>query len=1086
MAKRPATRNQPSIKEDLTQEKVDETIAELRQNGATEDIVETVKKVLAKHIKSTDDDAAVKDALRPSPYVDDLSDGDKTDEYDEATGELVVKRRRLTDKDEGATTSKTAPKKRVKGESKNKRETTKKKHGKDEPRVRIISPPIKNIGPNRKTYFKIMEETAKDNVKIQELWNKFGHLIRKAKLRIAKELFRSKNKNEDKKHKNKPHFRLPWIEVLAFFKPREVLMYNLLAENYRYNQDRHYMVDGNASTRWDKHPYGLKRYIYEGAFICEPDEPSTWCDYCHDMTPAARRERWNHYQNIIVNPDTIGEPSSWTTLAQKIQTPGDCMRELQEKGLMYEFIEHPDVRSFKRMPTKNYEQYDVGTQTYIAAAITAVDLESEEWRNKKIFTDLTDGPKPGNYTLILNPNIHCERFVDPTTAMIYMNMVKVEKEFDPGRFAYSRIMTMALKALEEKRCREYEEVMKNREQLLTLHADESARARIRMLRRDPMLEAFIDEYFTPETRHTAARVMGRSTLEVRVSRPDELPALPKYDKPPILEFRFDGQPFDATKYTDDELLRYHLYWANFYESDHNRRAQQYVPPEVLEDPDIAAEQYARATGDLPIDTTSGVETYVQTTQTIEQQAPEQATAAAAMESTGTTTTYQEQSSQSPVLGTVVVKQEPAHYAEYEDAANEQAPEQEQQRAPSADLGMTTAITATPPAPTVSDAAATETQQREVEVAEPTMATDPATEAANAEVEGDGTDETNATTRAPARAQAPDEIAWLEEQRRYEITRRRLENLPRYMRPPMIPNMTTPEAALKPAARPSPALRTLAQEILMTAQMLAKHNPTAAAIEASRIKEEKTDTGYTDDDDSKCLHYLKWEYDERYVGATKYLAAQNSFVTALKLSQAPHPKMEPTEQVFHQTPAIIGIVAGSTRDPIARLKEIARHLREQNIDEWQEFDMYPTSNVNTSPYMSKESLVPPIPYKIMEDMRDIVVGNSKEYENSSFTNRDVMILESLIKLLFSIMNLNMTATLELMRIWKMNTTEAIDAKDMLVDTCRKTAMDAQKAVCEALIHVVVTRRLRNIKRHVRMDKDDVVKLLTGELKQISLY
>ena len=75
---------------------------------------------------------------------------------------------------------------------------------------------------------------------------------------------------------------------------------------------------------------------------------------------------------------------------------------------------------------------------------------------------------------------------------------------------------------------------------------------------------------------------------------------------------------------------------------------------------------------------------------------------------------------------------------------------------------------------------------------------------------------------------------------------------------MIPNITTPEAALKPVARPSPALRTLAQEILMTAQMLAKHNPTAAAIEASRIKEEKTDTGYPDDDNNKHLHYLNWE------------------------------------------------------------------------------------------------------------------------------------------------------------------------------------------------------------------------------------
>ena len=180
--------------------------------------------------------------------------------------------------------------------------------------------------------------------------------------------------------------------------------------------------------------------------------------------------------------------------------------------------------------------------------------------------------------------------------------------------------------------------------------------------------------------------MGRSTLKVRVSRPDEFPALPKYDKPPILEFRFDGQPFDATKYTDDELLRYHLYWANFYESDHNRRAQQYIPPEVLEDPEIAAEEYARATGDVPIDVAHGTGEYVPETQESEQQPPEETIAAAAIESTDQTRIYQELLSQSPPLGEIRIKQEPEHYATYEDAANQSAQEQEQPRAPSADLG----------------------------------------------------------------------------------------------------------------------------------------------------------------------------------------------------------------------------------------------------------------------------------------------------------------------------------------------------------------------------------------------------------------
>ena len=203
MSKRPATRKQPTIIDDLTQEKVDETIAEIQRNGASEDIIDAVRKALAKHVKSKSDDTVAKENPQPNPYVDDLSDGDDTEEYNEGTGEPLVKRKRFTDDDEGAGPSgiTTSTRKRTKGEPRKNKEPPKKKHGKDEPHVRIITPPIRNIAPDRKTYFRIMEEVAKDAKKIQDLEKKFGHTIREAKNRIAKELFRSKNKGEEKKHK---------------------------------------------------------------------------------------------------------------------------------------------------------------------------------------------------------------------------------------------------------------------------------------------------------------------------------------------------------------------------------------------------------------------------------------------------------------------------------------------------------------------------------------------------------------------------------------------------------------------------------------------------------------------------------------------------------------------------------------------------------------------------------------------------------------------------------------------------------------------------------------------------------------------
>ena len=195
MLKRPAPRKQPAIKDKLTQEKIDETIAEIRRNGASEDIIESVKGALAKYVISTEDEAAIKDALQQNPYYDDMGDSDGTEDYDGSTGEPRMKRKRVAGEDDGVGPSGTATSttKRVKGEPKRKRETPKKKHGRDEPHARIISPPIGNIGPNRKTYFRIMEETVKDNDKIKEMWKKFGPLINKAAVVIAKERFKSKN-----------------------------------------------------------------------------------------------------------------------------------------------------------------------------------------------------------------------------------------------------------------------------------------------------------------------------------------------------------------------------------------------------------------------------------------------------------------------------------------------------------------------------------------------------------------------------------------------------------------------------------------------------------------------------------------------------------------------------------------------------------------------------------------------------------------------------------------------------------------------------------------------------------------------------
>ena len=79
-----------------------------------------------------------------------------------------------------------------------------------------------------------------------------------------------------------------------------------------------------------------------------------------------------------------------------------------------------------------------------------MNYDGDEWKDRWFFTYLTDKPKAGPYTKILDPNIHCERFMEPENAAIYLDTVKIQREFDPERYAMSRQMTMALRALEEK------------------------------------------------------------------------------------------------------------------------------------------------------------------------------------------------------------------------------------------------------------------------------------------------------------------------------------------------------------------------------------------------------------------------------------------------------------------------------------------------------------------------------------------------------------------------------------------------------------------------------------------------------------
>ena len=654
---------------------------------------------------------------------------------------------------------------------------------------------------------------------------------------------------------------------------------------------------------------------------------------------------------------------------------------------------------------KNINQFDVSTQTYVAAAITAVNLESEEWRERRYFTDLTDVPKPGTYTKILDPNIHCERFMHPDNAALYIDKVKIQKEYDPGRFAYTPLMTRALEALEREQRDEYRQTMELRADLLTNYENESEERRREMLRTDPSLAVFTGKYLPRCKQEQVDHLLGVDTLEIHVNNEQDLPKIPRFEKLPILQLRFDGQAFDANDYDNDVMIMYHERWAEFYKADRAKRAAQYISPEIATDPDIVAEQYA------PIDVTTNMQRLTQ------------------MNDGQSTITYQpmatvpqQTSGLTHLSGNVVVKQEPIDVTE----DNGQTTEQEH--------------------PTATDGL----QETEVQ-----------TVTTNAEIQTDFTLQqgTQAVTNVTA-----------------------MEQQNKFIRGPL---MDIPDASVMPfpAPRPTPEVRVMAEELLKTAHILATCTPAAKALKEKRLQAEQEDMN---DAYNEPRQHLKWEYDEKFVTASKYLSENAEGIKALCLETSSHPDLEAVDEQLQRVPAAIDTTIETAKLTTARLLEIRRHLTQQDVEEWQDFNVYPTSNVNIGPYLGEDMRVPIVPYRIMPRNKKITTKCKAMNDECGFTNRDIEIAETLIKMMYATTNLSNAAIAELRKMWRDDSAEAIMNKEILIDACRVATRDTQRAAIELLCHMLTTRRLRSLRYDVNLSKDDVCDLLTSDPKTTSLY
>ena len=118
-------------------------------------------------------------------------------------------------------------------------------------------------------------------------------------------------------------------------------------------------------------------------------------------------------------------------------------------------------------------------------------------------------------------------------------------------------------------------------------------------------------------------------------------------------------------------------------------------------------------------------------------------------------------------------------------------------------------------------------------------------------------------------------------------------------------------------------------------------------------------------------------------------------------------------------------AVSTRE---RLREIERHVMAQNVKDWQNLDVYPTSNVNVSSYFADGFIFPAVPYLMTPRCRKFTYEQRDIHDNSGFTIRDVEIIESLVRMMYTALNYAETAVTKLGRMWTNDTTEAKAARD----------------------------------------------------------
>ena len=294
----------------------------------------------------------------------------------------------------------------------------------------------------------------------------------------------------------------------------------------------------------------------------------------------------------------------------------------------------------------------------------------------------------------------------------------------------------------------------------------------------------------------------------------------------------------------------------------------------------------------------------------------------------------------------------------------------------------------------------------------------------------------------------------------------------------------PETDIFPAPVPTKDEMTLASLVIQTAHYMLEKTPIGKSVTAAREKTRKSST--LADELRHLPMYLKWEYVEKHHQTVSVLATAQSPAIPLKLQQASHKLQTPTMTRLKPADAAIQISPEVWACIDSRLAKIKRHLMSQVVSDYQHLDTY-TDGINAGAYSAEGSELPILAGELTDGAVSWTRANLAAEHMSRLTVKDTAVLEQYLRLLVNVINAQNHVMAEIYKLWRVNSDEARDACERLLDSCRVVEVDARQAACESLVHLIVARCHRSLKNPLNINKSSVASILTAAIgDSISLF